>query len=271
MQQQTNQGNTKIETMNSANRWLCHRPASFLLPTKLLSRSPFPFQANQMSQGMNQMQLEQLVAPFLAGGLAGGFLVGALWLLQEVVATHVPTASELRSIQPDANGVLSRLAKHIAPSFDLQIRMGMTQPPPGFMLLDYTTHPLAGLCESFWGQIEKLEDIKPGDVIEIPCEPLESAGHQLYFFEQYRYMQERIDAFRLQDDMKPERREKGCVVVTGTQGIGERHSTYYLHLTVPLGKTTFLHYYLALQLAQKKTTMFYSRYTLYLFAGKNTI
>jgi len=111
----------------------------------------------------------------------------------------------------------------------------VTQPPQGFIPLEqsHRTHPLASLCASFWGQTEKLDRIRPGNVIEITCEPLESTDSRFYFFEQYRYMQQRIDAVRLMDDLKPQRRERRSVVVVGTGGIGKGRSTYYHYLTVP--------------------------------------
>ena len=111
----------------------------------------------------------------------------------------------------------------------------VTQPPLGFVLLDRTSHPLATLCEGFWGQMEKLQRIKPGEVIEITRNQLMSTGHLLYFFKPYRYKQQRVDALRLKDDMELQPHE-GCVVVVGTRAIGERRSTYYHHLTAPLGQ-----------------------------------
>jgi len=86
-------------------------------------------------------------------------------------------------------------------------------------------------------------------------------------------MQERVDAFLGTEEMQetPGKLEKGCVRITGTPGIGKRRSPYYLHLTAPLGKTTFLHYYLARRLAEKKITMLYDRHDLFLFTAQNTI
>ena len=40
---------------------------------------------------------------------------------------------------------------------------------------------------------------------------------------------------------------------------------------MPVGKTTFLHLYLAWELAQGKVAMYWARDTLYLFAGQSTI
>jgi hypothetical protein len=50
-------------------------------------------------------------------------------------------------------------------------------------------------------------------------------------------------------------------------------STYYLHLTEtsPLGKTTFLYYYLALQLMEEKRVFVFTEDKLFLFLKKNTI
>ena len=62
-----------------------------------------------------------------------------------------------------------------------------------------------------------------------------------------------------------------CVVVIGTEGIGKRSSPYYLHLTAPLGKTTFLHYYLASLLSQKQVSMLYTNGKLYIFKDGSTI
>jgi len=149
-----------------------------------------------------------------------------------------------------------------------ETRRANAGPPPGFSVLKNTNAPLAKLCRSFWGQEGKIEDLKSMMPNEFNCEQLDQTGYRLYFFNQYQYMQQRVDAIRNKGDT---RQPRDCVVVIGTPGIGKRRSTCYLHLTVPLGKTTFLHYYLALQLAQKQVTMFCNNGELYIFEGENTI
>lgn len=130
----------------------------------------------------------------------------------------------------------------------------------------------ARLCQHIWGQMSKIQDLEEGRS-QLICDSLRRTGYQLYFFEQYRYMRERVDAYLDTGEMQEEagQLEKDCIRITGTPGIGKRRSTYYLHLTALLGKTTFLHYYLARRLAESKITMFYNRRDLFLFAGQNTI
>lgn len=120
--------------------------------------------------------------------------------------------------------------------------------------------------------MNKIKDLEEGRS-ELICEPLRRTGYQLCFFEQYRYMQERVDAYLGTEEIQERsgKLEKGCVCITGTPGTGKRRSTYYLHLTALLGKTTFLYYYLARRLAERKITMLYDRRDLFLFTAQNTI
>jgi hypothetical protein len=77
---------------------------------------------------------------------------------------------------------------------------------------------ITALWKNFWGQPEKLEAIHRGEDIKFNYSPLESAGQRLYFFKQYAYLRDRIDAFRADDTSE---KWKRCVVVTGTPGIGK--------------------------------------------------
>lgn len=123
--------------------------------------------------------------------------------------------------------------------------------------------------------MDKIQGLEGGQS-ELRCDTLRRTSDRFYFFKQYGYIQKRVDACLgtheaqegSSDDKLP---EKECVLITGTPGIGKRRSTFYLCLTAPLGKTTFLHYYLARRLAQKKITMFYHGGGRYIFAEKNTI
>jgi len=120
--------------------------------------------------------------------------------------------------------------------------------------------------------MNKIQDLEEGRS-ELICEPLRRTGYQLCFFEQYRYMRERVDAYLGTEEMGEGLRqsERDCVRITGTPGIGKMRSANYLHLTALLGKTTFLYYYLARRLAEKKITMFYDCGDLFLFTAHNII
>jgi len=76
---------------------------------------------------------------------------------------------------------------------------------------------LTALWKNFWGQPGKLEAIQRGEDIKFNYQPLASTGDRLYFFKQYAYLRDRIDAFRAHDTME---KWKRCVIVTGTPGIG---------------------------------------------------
>jgi len=92
--------------------------------------------------------------------------------------------------------------------------------PQGFEVYkgeDYLT----ALYEMFWGQPEKLNNIPNGTSIEFYSSKLTDTSQQLYIFEQYVYLQERIDAFRKGNTGKSKR----SVIVTGTPGIG---NAFYL-------------------------------------------
>jgi hypothetical protein len=89
--------------------------------------------------------------------------------------------------------------------------------PTGFQVYKEKDH-LTALYEGFWGQPRKLEGIEKGEDIEFSYSPVESTSRRLYFFEQYAYLRERIDACRGRDPRRP-------VIVTGTPGIG---TAFYL-------------------------------------------
>jgi hypothetical protein len=78
--------------------------------------------------------------------------------------------------------------------------------------------PLTALWKNFWGHPEKLEAIQRGEDIKFNYTPLARTGQRLYFFEQYPYLRDRIDAFRARDTTEEWKR---CVIVTGTPGIGK--------------------------------------------------
>jgi len=80
---------------------------------------------------------------------------------------------------------------------------------------------LTALHEKFWGHPEKLSNIPSGTSIEFYSNKLTDASQQLYVFEQYAYLQQRIDAFRRGNTGKSKR----SVIVTGTPGIG---NAFYL-------------------------------------------
>ena len=98
-------------------------------------------------------------------------------------------------------------------------------PPPGFSVFDQTYHPLAKLCESFWGQEDKIKDLEDGKPIEFSCNQLVPTRHRLHFFPQYSYLQKRIDWIRSREKSSGELVYKRSVVVLGTPGIGKRCST----------------------------------------------
>ena len=104
--------------------------------------------------------------------------------------------------------------------------------------------------------------------MDFDCDQLDETGRRLHVFRQYLYMQRRVDKMR---NMQGTQGPRECVVVIGTPGIGKRSSPYYLHLTASLGKTTFLHYYLAFLLSQKQVSMLYTSGELYIFKDKSTI
>jgi hypothetical protein len=89
--------------------------------------------------------------------------------------------------------------------------------PKGFQLYKKQGH-LTALCKNFWGQPKKLSDIEKGADIKFNYNQVEETGQRLYFFEQYGYLRDRIDAFRARD---PRKEWKRCIIVTGTPGIGK--------------------------------------------------
>ena len=96
---------------------------------------------------------------------------------------------------------------------------------------DYVSHRIAHICEKYWGRNEQLADLKPGEVIWITAQTPSRTDYRLYFFEQYRYMQERIDnLYAINTEKKFEFLERNSMslvydnagaVVGGTPGIGE--------------------------------------------------
>jgi len=91
---------------------------------------------------------------------------------------------------------------------------GLRTSPKGFQLYE---GPLTALYKTFWSQPGNFEVDKGGD-IKFDYITLQSTCDQLYFFKQYAYLPDRIDAFRAHDTSKE---WKDCVIVTGTPGIGK--------------------------------------------------
>jgi len=78
---------------------------------------------------------------------------------------------------------------------------------------------ITALYENFWGRPEKFDDTHKGANIKFNSSKLTTTSQRLYFFEQYTYLQKRIDALRERDTGKLKR----CVIVT--PGIG---NAFYL-------------------------------------------
>ena len=77
------------------------------------------------------------------------------------------------------------------------------------------------VCKSFWGQEDKIKDLKKGVAVDFDCEELDQTGRRLHVLHQYLYLQERVDKLRnMQDTLGP----RECVVGIGTPGIGKRSS-----------------------------------------------
>jgi len=92
--------------------------------------------------------------------------------------------------------------------------------PQGFEVYKRECY-LTALYEDFWGRLEKFDDTHKGTNIKFNSSKLTTTSQRLYFFEQYTYLQKRVDALRERDTGKLKR----CVIVTGTPGIG---NAFYL-------------------------------------------
>ena len=161
--------------------------------------------------------------------------------------------------------------------------VGAPASPLGFSQLqpsDYEDHPVVKICRFYWGQNELLANLKPGETIVITAYNLTQTENTLYFFEQYRYMQKRIDhLYGLNRGKKLSYLERNkvpfyanaSVVVGGTPGIGEKGPTSYIDLTAFVGKSIFLLFYLAWLSSQKKKVLYWAQDRLHLFVGKDEI
>jgi len=76
---------------------------------------------------------------------------------------------------------------------------------------------LTELYTTFWGQPENIEALENGQKNDFNSTKLNRTHQRLYFFKQYAYLRDRINAFRERDTEVYKR----CVIITGTPGIGK--------------------------------------------------
>ncbi|KAI0792595.1 hypothetical protein C8Q75DRAFT_753594 [Abortiporus biennis] len=104
----------------------------------------------------------------------------------------------------------------------------------------------ASLYTAFWGKgLDVLESMKPRINLALAGDFPTSEG-VLYFFDQYEYMQKRVDAFRAA--------RQHSSLIPGLALVG----------TPGIGKTSYLYYMLARELAQRKPAVMYSLGQLFL-------
>lgn len=101
-----------------------------------------------------------------------------------------------------------------------------------FLLLSpskYASHAVAQVCQNYWGQQAKITAaLESGGPIQLNSQELVVTGYWLYVFKQYHYMLERIDKFRkkVETNTVGYLMDKDGIILVGTPGIGETHSTH---------------------------------------------